>query len=116
MSQEDEAFWRGKSAAEWKPHLDDADEELRWLAVNAVRHIYAHPEAIPLLQNSLRDESWRVRALVLHHFLDILAAPDRDAELTDAVLFSEVLPDIRRLAEDADPRVREEAVAVLRYL
>ena len=64
-------LWDGQSLEHWVRTLYDPDDEARWKAIDALRHI-AHPlQTIPLFIEALNDRYWRVRALAAHSFYDI---------------------------------------------
>jgi HEAT repeat protein len=93
------ALWDGKPIEYWVRALHDPEDEARWAAVDALRHI-AHPsQTIGLFIGALGDRYWRVRALAAHSLYDMAHQEELITLLREAVsplakALSDEFPDV----------------------
>jgi HEAT repeat protein len=77
--------WKGRPLVYWIEALEDPDDEARWGAIDALRHI-AHPsQTIPRFVRSLSDRYWRARALAVHALYDMAFEVEFVSLLSQAV-------------------------------
>jgi hypothetical protein len=68
----DKTEFHGYSEEHWFVTRTTGDDERRWEAVDAIRHICSPSVSIPLLIETLRTDSyWRARALAAHALCDL---------------------------------------------
>lgn len=102
MSTDDLSF-HGQPAGYWLRTRLSGDDEARWEAIDAIRHICAPEDSIPLFLDTLRnDQYWRARALAAHALYDLAIDSPRDPRLIDA------MPQLSTAADDSSPEVREQ--------
>jgi HEAT repeat protein len=84
----DEAdLWNGHAASHWIEMLDHPAGEVRWQAIDALRHIARPEQTVPLFAMALRRDSyWRVRALAVHAVYDLAFEEDLRPILRQAVI------------------------------
>lgn len=69
--------WNLHSPSEWARVLrEDADDEGRWRALDALRHVGKAEETINPFLEALEDRYWRVRALAAHALYDLILDED----------------------------------------
>ncbi len=134
----DDAFlWNGHAASHWIEMLDHADGEVRWQAIDVLRHIAMPEQTVPLFATALRRDSyWRVRALAAHAVYDLAFEEDLRHLLREAVIplagalkdespdvalnaayalgmlgsaASSAIPDLRQALDRGDDRLRSAA-------
>ena len=111
MSDEPSKF-HGHQIGYWlDKHLTGDDEE-RWEAVDAIRHLCAPTTSIPLFLETLRDDDyWRARGLAAHAIFDLVVDPsDHDSTLA-------MLPPLDEFMNDPSQNVRgqiSEIIALIR--
>src|SRR4051812_22130054 len=67
-----EPSWNGRPASHWIEMLSHPEDEMRWRAVDALRHIAPPSESSRFLLDTLRRDSyWRARALAAHALYDM---------------------------------------------
>jgi len=66
-----QSTWKGKPFEYWVRELRSPENESRWTAVDALRHIGSPSHTITLFTNVLNDSYWRVRALAAHSLYDM---------------------------------------------
>jgi HEAT repeat protein len=64
-------LWKGWPLEYWIEALQDPDDEARWGAIDALRHIADPSQTIPLFVRSLSDRYWRARSLAVHALYDM---------------------------------------------
>jgi hypothetical protein len=103
--------FHGRGFNYWLQIRLSGDDEQRWEAVDAIRHI-CHPDtSIPLFLDTLRNDAyWRARALAAHALYDLIAGPHPDSRVADA------LPQLLEAANDPSPDVRAQIKEVLAAL
>src|SRR4051794_12656756 len=106
-----EPSWDGRPVSQWVELLAHPEDETRWRAVDAIRHVVPPSQSIRLLINTLRrDGYWRARALAAHALYDMAG---------DEVVRPHLRDTIGPLAEslsDASPDVRLNAAYTLEAL
>lgn len=111
-----------KPIARWLEALQSSDDDIRWEAVDAIRHVMEFPGNLDvLLEVSQRDIDHRCRGLALHAFCDYLhnelLDPDAGTETRDALLArgaDHIAAAIAR--DDSGDGVRGQAAEMLRLL
>jgi HEAT repeat protein len=79
-------LWDGQPLEYWLRTLHDPDDEARWRAIDALRHI-AHPsQTIALFTVALNDRYWRARALAAHALYDLAHEDEMVPLLLQAVI------------------------------
>src|SRR5262249_60237498 len=83
------------AASYWIEMLDHPDGEVRWEAIDALRHIARPEQTVPLFARALRrDSDWHVRALAAHAVYDLAFEEDLRPLLRQAVIpLAEALKD-----------------------
>lgn len=129
-------IWEGNPVEYWVQELRSPEDESRWAAVNALRHIGHPSKTISLFIDALSDSYWRVRALAAHSLYDMAheealipmlcqaisplgkALSDESPEVALNAAYalellgpraSAVLPQLREAAGHADDRLRRAA-------
>jgi HEAT repeat protein len=78
-------------AAHWLEQLRDEDEDKRWRAVDAIRHLLPLNSFISSFMHSLKNaKAWVVRALICHSFYD---AAHRSEERSELLTFTDEIID-----------------------
>ena len=103
-------LWNGQPTSYWVEMLRHPDGEIRWQAIDAIRHISPPIDSIPLFICALRDNDWRTRALAAHALYDLAF----DEEL-HCLLQQAVIPLVDAL-EDDSPHVRINSAHTLELL
>ncbi len=103
-------LWNGQPTSHWVEMLQHPDGEIRWQAIDALRHNLPPIDTIPLFIEALRDNYWRTRALAAHALYDL--AFDKSLHL---LLKQTVIPLVDAL-EDDSPQVRLNSVHTLELL
>ncbi len=107
---------------EWLQALQSADADVRWEAVDAIRHVMDFPDnASVLLEVSQFDDDHRCRGLALHGLCDYLhneiLDPDSETEVRDQLLTIGADAIVAAIASgDPNEGVREQAEELLRLL
>jgi HEAT repeat protein len=86
MDDPDLLLWDGLPMGYWVQALGDPDDETRWRAVDALRHIGDPSETIPLFVGTLKDRYWRARALAAHALFDMAFDEELVPLLSEAVI------------------------------
>jgi HEAT repeat protein len=106
-----EPSWDGRPASRWIEMLAHPEDEKRWRAVDALRHIAPPSESIRLLLDALqRDGYWRARALAAHALHDMAV----DAE--NRSLLREAIGPLAEALSDSSSHVRLNAAYALESL
>lgn len=111
-----------KPISHWLEALQSPDDDVRWEAVDAIRHVMEFPANLDvLLEVSQRDIDHRCRGLALHAFCDYLhnelLDPDAGTETRDALLTRGADHIAAAIAQnDPDEGVRDQAAELLRLL
>lgn len=106
----------------WLDRLRSPDDETRWEAVDAIRHVMESPGSVRILLNVAEcDAYWRSRALALHGICDYLYSeqsnPDAGTEICKMSVALEADSRISAIAEnDENEVVRGNAEELLRLL
>lgn len=106
----------------WLVALQSPVGDVRWEAVDAIRHVMDFPENLRvLLEVAEWDEDVRCRQLALHGLCDYLhneiLDPDDEGETSNELRVLGAELRVAAIArDDADERVRENAVELLRLL
>lgn len=100
--------FHGRDFDDWsRIRLSGGDEE-RWEAIDAIRHICSPETSIPLLLDTLHNDTyWRARGLAAHALFDLVACPEPDSRVAD------VLPALRLAANDPSSEVRAQVGEIL---
>jgi hypothetical protein len=89
----------------------NSDDETRWEAIDAIRHICVPEVSIPLFLDTLSNDTYaRARALAAHALYDLAVVSPKDSELI------EKLPRLELAANDSSDSVRKEIEALLKLL
>jgi HEAT repeat protein len=105
------SFWNGRPLSCWIERLQDRDDETRWRAVDAVRHLASPSVAITLCAAVMRrDRYWRARALAAHALYDI--AWDGESRR----LLHAVIPELAEALRDESDQVRLNVAYTLELL
>jgi HEAT repeat protein len=78
-------LWKGRPLEYWIETLQDPDDEARWGAIDALRHIADPSQSIPLFVRFLSDRYWRARALAVHALYDMAFEVEFVSLLSQAV-------------------------------
>jgi HEAT repeat protein len=103
-------LWDGFPLKYWVAALNDADGEVRWRSIDALRHIADPAIAVPLLVGVLKDPYWRARALAVHALYDLAFDQEFVPLLSNAVM------PLACALTDASPEIRLEAARTLELL
>ena len=107
----DEFLFRGQPSSHWLRVRLSGDDEARWEAIDAIRHVCLPDESIPLLLDTLRnDQYWRARALAAHALCDLAWEPAIHPQLI------QVMPDLVVALSDRSVEVREDISQLLELL
>lgn len=110
MGYEASSF-HGKALDEWLRVRCCGDDDTRWEAIDAVRHICAPDDSIPLLLDTLRNDTyWRARALAAHALYDL----SFDSKFRQRLM--ETVPFVRDALTDSSVEVREQVNELLESL
>ncbi len=108
---DDAELWNGHTASHWIEMLDHPDGEVRWQAIDALRHIAKPEQTVPLFTTALRrDSDWHVRALAAHAVYDLAFEEDLRPLLREAVI------PLAEALKDKSPDVALNAVHALELL
>lgn len=78
-------LWNNRPLDHWVEMLRHGDDETRWQAVDAIRHL-AHPsDSLHFFLSALGDSYWPVRALAAHALYDIAHDENAGQLLSEAV-------------------------------
>jgi HEAT repeat protein len=84
---DDADLWNGHPASHWIEMLDNPDGEVRWQAIDALRHIARPEQTVSLFATTLRrDSDPHVRALAAHAIYDLAFEEDLRPFLRQAVM------------------------------
>jgi HEAT repeat protein len=75
-----------ESAQHWIERLRHADDEERWRAVDALRHVAHASQFVGLFIAAMRDSYWPVRALAAHALYDMAHWADATVLLSGAIV------------------------------
>jgi hypothetical protein len=108
---DDSPQFHGHSIDYWLDKRLTGDDEARWEAIDAIRHLCAPMTSVPLFLETLRtDGYWRARALAAHGIFDLVIDPsDHDSTLA-------MLPPLDEFTNDPSQHVRDrisEIVALI---
>ncbi len=85
MDTEDIQF-QGHSVDHWFRVRTTGDDEARWEAIDAIRHLCAPDVSVPLLLETLVNDSyWKARALAAHAMYDLVWSADFRPSVTAAI-------------------------------
>lgn len=86
--------WNRRPLEHWIPLLQAPEDEARWGAVDAMRHIAPPAMSVKILIGALGDRYWKVRALATHALHDLIVDGDIQIEEHDLVkVLSDLLDD-----------------------
>lgn len=106
-----EPSYNGYPLDHWVQVRNSDDEETRWKAVDAIRHLCAPNESMPLFLETLANDSyWRARSLAMNAICD-LAYEDKYKSVVLAAI-----PTCIKALQDESREVRYEAVMVLKLI
>jgi len=106
-----ESSWNGRPLSYWIEALQHPDDETRWQAVDAVRHVADPSKAIKLCVATMRrDPYWRARALAAHALYDMAC------EGESRPLLHAAIPELAEALRDESNEVRLNAVYTLELL
>jgi hypothetical protein len=106
-----ELSFRGKALDHWLCLRISGEDEARWEAIDAIRHICRPDVSIPLFLDTLHNDSyWRARALAAHALYDLAF----ESEYRPRLL--EILPSLRNALVDSSIEVRENVNNLLELL
>jgi hypothetical protein len=101
----------GKPQEHWLRSRLTGDDETRWKAIDAIRHICVPSVSIPLFFDTLRtDPFWRARALAAHALCDIAYDNPNNAAIVESI------PVLVECAADPSFEVREQLEELLKLL
>lgn len=107
----DEIDFHGQPLSHWLTARTSADDETRWKAVDAIRHICTPDVSMPMFLETLQDDRyWRSRALAAHAIYDFAW----DAEFRPLV--NAAVPALLDSLDDASREVREQVIATFELL
>lgn len=107
----EEPTFRRRSIEYWLVARLDSDDETRWEAVDAIRHICDPASSVPLLLDSLVNDRYpRARALAAHALFDL--AIDR----VEGLDWQKILPVLVIASDDPSDDVREQVADILKVL
>jgi len=110
MGDEEHQF-NGHSKSYWLGVRTTGDDEKRWEAIDAIRHICSPDQSMPLFLDTLRhDDYWRARSLAAHAIFDLVCCPKPEPVVTAN------LPEIIALLQDDSRDVRIEMIETLRFV
>ncbi len=104
------AMWDGQPFEYWVRTLRDAEDDVRWKAVDALRHIGPPSETVELFIAALSDPCWQVRALAAHALYDMA----HEEELS--YLVCKFVLHLARTLSDESPEVALNAAYTLELL
>ena len=103
--------FHGHSADHWLRVRTTGDDEARWEAIDAIRHICVPTVSMPLFLDTLANDSyWRSRALAAHAIYDLAW----ESEFQPLVAGS--MPALIKALEDASSEVLEQIIVTLELL
>lgn len=106
-----DASFRGRPAEYWLHARLSGDDEARWEAIDAIRHICPPDESVRLFLDTLHTDSyWRARALAAHALYDL--ALDR----SEVARLVAVMPQLLAALNDSSANVREQIAELLEVL
>lgn len=102
-TSDDSPRFHGHPIEYWLEIRLSGEDEERWEAVDAIRHLCSPATSIPLILATLREDPyWRARALAAHAIFDLVIDPsEHDLALT-------LLPPLDEFANDPSPEVRDQ--------
>jgi len=110
MSSTEHQF-NGRPTSYWLDVRTTGDDETRWEAVDAIRHLCSPEDSIPLFLDTLRNDSYlRARGLAAHAIFDLACCPNPEPVLVT------YLSEIIDLIEDDSRDVQIEIIETLRFL
>lgn len=103
--------FRGRDIKYWLSARLSGDDETRWNAIDAIRHLCGSERSVPLLLDTLRNDTYSgARGLAAHALFDL--AIDRD----EGVNWAELMPHLLSAANDPSDGVREQIAEILNVL
>lgn len=104
--------FNGKHIQQWMHLRTSGDDETRWEAMDAIRHLCKPVDSVPPFIDTLRtDEDWRARALAAHALFDLAIDPHGDRSRLSINSAS-----LRTCLSDSSPDIRDELTAIMRIL
>jgi HEAT repeat protein len=103
-------LWKGRPLEYWIETLQDPDDEARWGAIDALRHISDPSQSIPLFVRFLSDRYWRARALAVHALYDMAF------EVEFVSLLSQAVTPLANALSDSYSYICQEAARTLELL
>jgi hypothetical protein len=102
-TSDDSPRFHGHPIDYWLEKRLSGDDEQRWGAIDAIRHLCYPATSIPLFVATLRDDPyWRARALAAHAIFDLVIEPsEHDFALT-------LLPPLSEFLDDPSQEVRDQ--------
>ena len=102
--------WKYQSIEYWIQGLRDPEDEARWAAVDALRHIGHPSQTTSMFVEALSDSYWRVRALAAHSLYDMA-----HNEALIPMLYQAISP-LSKALSDVSPEVALNAAYALELL
>ena len=103
--------FNGRDIAHWLGVRLSGEDEARWEAVDAIRHLCGPETSVPLLLDTLlKDQYWRARCLAAHALFDL--AMDREEEVN----WTDLMPQLQSAALDPSEEVRGQIAELLTVL
>ena len=103
--------FRGRDIEHWLCARLSGDDEVRWEAIDAIRHLCGPETSVPLLLDTLLNDGYsRARGLAAHALFDL--AMDRVEEVN----WMEMMPHLQSAANDPSDGVREQIAELLDVL
>lgn len=107
----EQSLFKMKPASYWLDARTKGDEEMRWEAIDAIRHLCPPKQSIPLFIDTLtHDRYWRSRGLAAHAIFDLACGPKADPEVVAH------LSSIIEFLEDDSRDVRRQIVEALKFV
>jgi HEAT repeat protein len=104
----EEFLFRRRPAEHWLRLRTEGDDEARWEAIDAIRHLCAPDVGVPLFIDTLKHDSyWRARALAAHALFDLACEPDLRPQLAS------IVPQLATALDDPSLEVREQVFDIL---
>jgi hypothetical protein len=103
--------FRGRDIEHWIGARSSGDDETRWEAIDAIRHLCEPETSVPLLLDTLLNDRYSgARGLAAHALFDL--AIDR----AEGVNWTEMMPHLLSAANDPSEGVREQVAEILDVL
>jgi hypothetical protein len=95
--------FRGRDTEHWLSARLSGDDDTRWEAIDAIRHLCGPDTSVPLLLDTLLNDHYgRARGLAAHALYDLAV------DSAEEVNWAEIMPRLQIAANDPDEGVREQ--------